>query len=182
RKAVLFISFRRPSVSTKIARTQLIYNKGEKQMTKNIKFTPWDAKPFGIDTYELEDDAVETLRETENKRGHFTVKVEPLSSKEQLHEFGFYYCDTLLKPYCKKQQFQPYEDQRISLSEQIGIDELVDISSGSYHHGRFHRDFNLEKAKADNRYDRWLRQLYDEGNVWGLLYDEKLAGFFAFHD
>lgn len=151
-------------------------------MKENIKFTPWDAKPFGIDTYELTDDAKETLEETAGVPGHFTVKVDPLSSKNHLHDYGFYYCDTLLEPYCKRKQFQPFEDENISLSEGIEKKSLLEISDGAYHHGRFHRDFNLKKEKADTRYDRWLAQLYDENRVWGLLYGDEVAGFFAFHD
>lgn len=150
-------------------------------MTEKIKSTPWDARAFGVDTYELEDARKETLQEAANKPGHFTVKVDPLSSKKNLHDHGFYYCDTLLKPSCKKQKFQPFTDESISLSDGIAVDELVSISSGSYQHGRFHRDFNVKKEWADRRYDRWLAQLYDENRVWGLLYDGVLAGFFAFN-
>lgn len=151
-------------------------------MTDKIKFTPWDARAFGVDTYELEDDQEPTLQETAEIPGHFTVKVDPLSSKKQLLDHGFYYCDTLLKPFCKQQNFRSFMDESISLTDGISVDELVSISSGSYQHGRFHRDFNVKKEWADRRYDRWLAQLYDENRVWGLLYDKELAGFFAYHD
>lgn len=149
-------------------------------MTENIHSTPWDARAFGIDTYELDMDDEKTLRATTEKKGHFTIKVDPLASKELLHEYGFYYSDTLLKPYCRKENFCPFDDANVSLSETIGINDLVDVSNGAYRHGRFHRDFNIGREKADNRYDRWLSQLYDEGCVWGLLYDGNLAGFIAY--
>lgn len=150
-------------------------------MTENIKSTPWDARAFGVDTYELTDASEETLQIAANKPGHFTVKVDPLSSKKNLHDHGFYYCDTLLKPSCQKDKFQPFSDEAISLSDNIALDDFVAISSGSYQHGRFHRDFKVKKAWADRRYDRWLAQLYDEGHVWGLLYNGALAGFFAYN-
>lgn len=151
-------------------------------MAETIKYTPWDAKAFGIDTYELENDNEETLRMANRTAGHYTVKVDPLASKRRLHEYGFYYCDTLLKPYCRIEHFRPFADGRISLSEDVSLNELVDVSSGAYKHGRFHRDFMIPKENADRRYDRWLAQLYRDNKVWALLYDGDLAGFFAFSD
>ncbi|HEX7065743.1 MAG TPA: GNAT family N-acetyltransferase [Bacillales bacterium] len=151
-------------------------------MTINIHSTPWDAKAFGIDTYELENHDEETLRATMEKPGHFTVKIDPLASKSLLHEYGFYYCDTLLKPYCWREKFNPFDDEKITLSEKISVNDLIKISNGAYHHGRFHRDFRISREKADIRYDRWLNQLYEENRVWALLYNKQLAGFFAYHD
>jgi hypothetical protein len=46
----------------------------------------------------------------------------------------------------------------------------------------FHRDFNLDKARADLRYDAWLRQLCEKDAVYGLLWHDKLAGFVAHVD
>lgn len=114
--------------------------------------------------------------------GHFTVKIDPLASKKNLYDFGFYYCDTLIEPVCNKQHFQPYKDEAITLADNLEKADLVAISSGSYQHGRFHRDFRIKKEWADRRYDNWLAQLYDEGHVWGLLYDDVLAGFFAYNE
>ncbi|HET7578691.1 MAG TPA: GNAT family N-acetyltransferase [Bacillales bacterium] len=148
-------------------------------MIENIQYTPWDARIFGIGTYELLDTSEETLNEARDIPGHLTVKVDPLQSKQLLHQYGFYYCDTLLKPSCSKETFRPFYDERISMSRDTGLNDLLSISDGVYRHGRFHRDFHLDKSVADQRYNQWLSQLYDKGHAWGLLYDGKLAGFMA---
>lgn len=148
-------------------------------MKENIQYTPWDARVFGIDTYELQDTSEKTLNETRDIPGHFTVKVDPLQSKHLLHQYGFYYCDTLLKPFCHKEDFHPFDNERISLSRETGLDEFLSICDGAYRHGRFHRDFQLDKPLANQRYNQWLSQLYDQNRVWGLHYDGALAGFIA---
>jgi len=112
-------------------------------------------------------------------RGHFTIKVDPSSSKGILHEYGFYYCDTLIKPFCDEKQFIFFENKKAALAVDVAIDELVTVSHGAFN-GRFHRDFNIRKELADLRYDNWLRELYDKKGVFGLMYDNELAGFFAF--
>jgi RimJ/RimL family protein N-acetyltransferase len=124
----------------------------------------------------------EALNKSEQLKGHFTIKVDPLASKKWLHEYGFYYTDTLLTPVCKQEQFTPFENKKIALTTGIDRSDIVAVSNGAYHHGRFHRDFSLIREGADQRYDNWLGQLYEKGNVWGLLYDNELAGFFAFQD
>ncbi|WP_407639160.1 GNAT family N-acetyltransferase [Alteribacillus iranensis] len=113
-------------------------------------------------------------------KGHFSIKVDPLASKELLHEYGFYYTDTLLTPVCTRDQFVPYDHDKIDVISEVEKGEVIAISEGIYEHGRFHRDFMLERRLADQRYDNWLGQLYDEGTVWGFVYDEELAGFFAY--
>jgi ribosomal protein S18 acetylase RimI-like enzyme len=50
---------------------------------------------------------------------------------------------------------------------------------GAFSHGRFHRDFNLSKVQADQRYDKWLMQLHGAGKVYGVCYRGKLAAFIA---
>ena len=141
--------------------------------------TPWDAKVFGIDTYEIRSLSQETLEEAIKLRGHFTVKVDPRSSKKILSDYGFYYCDTLVEPYCNGAGFVYSEHKTASVSRSVDIDELLTISEGAFY-GRFHRDFNVDRRLADLRYDMWLREHYDKGDVFGLIFDNKLAGFFAF--
>lgn len=53
---------------------------------------------------------------------------------------------------------------------------------GVFKHGKFHRDFHVEKFAVDQRYNRWLSQLYKENIVWGLICDGHLAGFAAIKD
>ena len=45
-----------------------------------------------------------------------------------------------------------------------------------------HRDFNVDKRAADLRYDTWLRELFSQNNVMGLMFGNTLAGFFAISD
>jgi ribosomal protein S18 acetylase RimI-like enzyme len=54
------------------------------------------------------------------------------------------------------------------------------ILDGAFTYGRFHRDFSLDKKAADQRYARWLKELYLSGNIFALLFENQLAGFFAF--
>lgn len=148
-------------------------------MDASINNTPWDTKVFGIDTYEIVDPSTRTLSKTVDIPGHFTVKVDPLASKQELHNYGFYYCDTLLKLVCLKEHFHSYDDERVSISEYTPLEELLKVSDGVFRHGRFHRDFNLDPGLADERYNRWLTQIYNEGHIWGFLFDGELAGFLA---
>lgn len=149
--------------------------------------TPWDSKTFGISTFEIQvspnkEIFHQVLNQVviSNKPGHYTVKVDPVTSKKLLHEYGFYYCDTLLEPYCKLEELKTYTKTGISLSKSVSLDALIEVCHGAFIHGRFHRDFNLDKVKADIRYDSWLQQLYGTNNVFGLMYNENLAGFWGF--
>lgn len=137
---------------------------------------------MGIDTYELTELSEAALEQCNQMKGHFTIKVDPLAPKKLLHKNGFFYTDTLLKPVCKREQFTPYNSNDVQISSKISRGDVIEISNGAYHHGRFHRDFSLNKGAADKRYDNWLGQLYDAGNVWGLLFERELAGFFAYQD
>lgn len=112
-------------------------------------------------------------------KGHFTVRVDPLSSKKFLHEYGFYYCDTLIEPYCRQSDFKYCKHDDVKLSRSANIEDLVAISHGAFY-GRFHRDFNIDKRLADLRYDTWLRQLYDAGNVFSIMFDNVVAAFFGY--
>ena len=145
---------------------------------KGILPTPWDRAVFGFKTYEIQTVTQEVLEAVQNLPGHFTVKVSSLSSKKLLDQYGFYYCDTLIEPYCDKKNFISHEDNRISLSKEVDVESLVRLTHGSFI-GRFHRDFNVDPERADARYDQWLRQLDREGKVTSLLYSQELAGFFA---
>lgn len=141
--------------------------------------TPWDAKTFNIDTYEIIRYEEEALKAIHTMPGHFTIKVDPLDDKKLLHKYGFYYCDTLLEPFCKKDRMTYFDNEDTGISCSAPIDELVAISHGAYSHGRFHRDFNLPKPLADLRYDNWLRDIYERGGVFALTYKAEIAGFFG---
>lgn len=144
-----------------------------------FKSTPWDSAALGVDTYEIADPSREMLEVAVRIPGHYTVRVGPLVSKQLLHEHGFYYCDTLIEPYCTAGRFLPFDEGAVGISRDTALEPLLAICHGAFSHGRFHRDFNLPKAQADQRYDNWLAQLHDAGKVYGLLYQGKLVGFIA---
>ena len=153
-----------------------------------IKKTPWDSKVFGINTFEIvyNSEEKEILNQvlkkivSENQVGHYTIKVNPLFCKNILHEYGFYYCDTLIEPYCNSENLMIFNKEGISLLSSVPLEELVKISNSAFAYGRFHRDFKINKNQADSRYNSWLKELYQEKKVWGIMYYEELAGFWGF--
>lgn len=150
-------------------------------ISKYIISTPWDSRAFGLDTFEILNVSEDILKQIfkDNQPGHYTVKVDPLASKKILHDFGFYYCDTLIEPYCNQYQFVDFQKEGICISRSISIDNLMNICHGAFSHGRFHRDFNLDKNLADIRYDLWLRELYDSQNTFGLMHHDEIVGFWG---
>ena len=154
----------------------------------SITDTPWDSTIFGVKTYEVNftsnDNLEQSIKEViKSKRyGHYTVKIDPLFSKDILHKFGFYYCDSLIEPFCLRKNFVDYFDKAISLSQNVGLDRIRDICNSAFSHGRFHRDFNIPKSLASERYIQWLQDLWDQNQVFTLMYHDEVAGFFAFSD
>jgi ribosomal protein S18 acetylase RimI-like enzyme len=155
-------------------------------MSENIILTPWDSKAFGINTFEItyisDDNFKELVNKIfrENQSGHYTVRLDPLKSKRLLDEFGFYYCDTLIEPYCSFDDLIVHQREEISLSEVVDINLLAKTVYGAFRHGRFHRDFNLNRDLADIRYDLWLRELYQVNQVFGLMLRDEIAGFWGY--
>ncbi|MFC4618825.1 GNAT family N-acetyltransferase [Camelliibacillus cellulosilyticus] len=141
--------------------------------------TPWDRRVFGIDTYEITTVTDERLERLSQKPGHFSVRVPPLFPKRILHETGFYYCDTLIEPYCQKKHFKDFHDDRAEAGRNLDPDQAVPFCRKAFQYDRFHRDFNLDKAKADERYEQWMRAIAQKGALIGLWFEKKLAGFFA---
>jgi ribosomal protein S18 acetylase RimI-like enzyme len=147
-----------------------------------IKATPWDTAAFGIPTWELLEYSTDALQQATRTVGHHTIKVDPLADKRLLHEYGFYYCDTLIEPYCHAEHFVAFDAVSVGISHDVRWEPLLAVCHGAFSHGRFHRDFNLPKLQADVRYDNWLAELYDAGKVFGLLFQSELAGFIAVVD
>ena len=145
--------------------------------------TPWDSRVFGLETFEIvkaSEYILNLVFENNPKPGHYTVKTNPLFSKKILHNYGFYYCDTLIEPYCNINNFIEFKEEKSSINDSIEIEELIKIAHGAFIHGRFHRDFNLDKNLADIRYELWLKDIYESQGVFGLMYDNNLAGFWGF--
>jgi hypothetical protein len=142
--------------------------------------TPWDSRALGMPTYEIKTLSEEVLKEVARSPGHFAAKVHPLSSKKLLHDYGFYYCDTLIEPYCTPERFIPFEDPEVHVSRSVAVDDLIEIARHAFIYGRFHRDFNIDGKLADLRYIMWLKDLWNSGEVFGLIYQDELAGFLGY--
>lgn len=143
-----------------------------------IERVPWDSAALGCEAYELASAAPEILAQA-RAAGHYTVRVDPLADKRALHEHGFYYCDTLIEPYCAARKFVPQPHPAAAASRVTDVEPLLAICRGAFQQGRFHRDFNVERARADRRYENWLRTLHAAGKVYGLTWQGELAGFIA---
>jgi len=142
-----------------------------------IKPVPWDTEAFGMPVWELASYSEAALRQAAQIAGHHTIKVDPLSDKRLLHEYGFYYCDTLIEPYCNAVRLRTVQHPDATISKRVDAGQALLIGHGAFAHGRFHRDFNISKADADLRYDNWLKQLLEKEQVFGLYWQGALAGF-----
>ena len=145
-----------------------------------IKSTPWDSAAFGMPTWELLEYSRVALQQAARTSGHHTLKVDPLSDKRLLHEFGFYYCDTLIEPVCTAGRLRAVHQPEATISKEFDVESVMNICHGVFAHGRFHRDFNLPKAASDLRYDNWLKQLISSKQVFGLYWKDELAGFIGY--
>lgn len=149
---------------------------------EQIKPTPWDTLAFGIQTWELVEYTQELLLKATQTPGHYSIKVDPLVDKRILHEYGFYYCDTLIEPYCNASRLRKFQHKQATFSKSFDTKHALAICHGAFVHGRFHRDFNINKTCADTRYDNWFIQLCDAQQVYGLYWQNELAGFIAYID
>jgi len=145
----------------------------------NIHPTPWDTKAFGLNCFEITELSEQTLAHASANPGHYTIKVDPLADKELLHRFGFYYTDTLIEPVCFSETLINHYNPDCTITNNVELDLLLPMCDNSFLHGRFHRDFNLPDAFADQRYKQWLSQIYVEHEVFGLYFQKQLAGFIA---
>jgi len=145
-----------------------------------IEATPWDTATFGIPTWELLKYSEDAIQQALQNAGHYTLKVNPLADKKLLHEYGFYYCDSLIEPYCNAERLHVAKHHDATISREVDAEQVLVICHGAFIHGRFHRDFNLRKAIADLRYDKWLVQLIEAQHVYGLYWQDVLAGFIGY--
>ena len=150
------------------------------KVSKHIVKISWDTEVLGIDTYEIGHLSREVMDEVSRMSGHFTVKLDPLSSKKILHENNFYYCDTLIEPHCTVEMFIPFEHDAVSVVHLADIGQLADMTHYDFSYDRFHRDFNIKKERADLRYSNWLKQLCDSESVFVIMFSGHTAGFFGF--
>ncbi len=145
-----------------------------------IKLTPWDTAAFGLSVWELLEYSEASLQQATQTPGHHNIKVNPLADKQLLHEYGFYYCDTLIEPRCNAARLRTVLHPDATISKTVDADQTLAIGHGAFTHGRFHRDFNLPRAAADLRYHNWLKQLLEAQQVYGLYWQGDLAGFICY--
>ena len=145
-----------------------------------ISPTPWDAAVFGMPTWELLDYSEVALQQARLNAGHYSIKIDPLADKRLLHDYGFYYCDTLIEPYCNAARLRLMLHADAHIAKESNSGQLLPICHGAFVHGRFHRDFNLAKEASNLRYDNWLLQLIEKRQVYSLYWQDGLAGFIAF--
>lgn len=144
-----------------------------------IKETPWDAPVLGCRTYEITEYCEPALQAAAQVAGHHTIRVSCLADKGLLHRYGFYYCDTLIRPVCEPSRLRAVTHPEATITESYDAERLLAICHTAFTHGRFHRDFNVARAAADARYRRWLAQLIDARQVYALLWQGTEAGFIA---
>lgn len=144
-----------------------------------IRETPWDSAALGMPSYEITEYSPAVLHAAEDMPGHHTIRVSPLADKSLLHEQGFYYCDTLIRPVCSPERLRPETHARATISDMFEADDILKICRSAFTHGRFHRDFNIARDKADKRYTQWLAQRIDSREVHALRWEGATAGFIA---
>ncbi len=144
-----------------------------------IEPTPWDARALGARTFEVKRVTPEAMALVAATPGHYTAKVDPLSSKRLLHESGFYYCDTLIEPHCGRGELVEHPRAGVEVSRDVALERVMALGHGAFSHDRFHRDFNVPAAAADARYDNWLAQMHAQGQVFGVSMDRELVAFIA---
>jgi hypothetical protein len=147
-----------------------------------IKPVPWDSAAFNIPAWEVNEYSADALQQAVRTCGHHTIKVSPLADKRLLHDYGFYYCDTLIKPFCDASRLRSVMNSEATISKAVDAEKLLEICHGAFEHARFNRDFNLPLGLADLRYDKWLKQLLDARQVYGLFWQGKVAGFIGYNE
>ncbi|USX21907.1 GNAT family N-acetyltransferase [Oxalobacteraceae bacterium OTU3REALA1] len=155
--------------------------------TPPLRPSPWDQAAFGFPAWELTEYSAAALAAADATPGHQSIKVDPLADKGLLHAHGFYYADTLLETHATRERLRPLKPldghnmssaaKIVRISRQFDRDAALAICHGAFAHGRFHRDFALAPGLAARRYDNWLGQLIDAGQVWGLFAEDALGGF-----
>lgn len=147
-----------------------------------LKPTPWDKRTFHIDTYEVIDVNEDTLTLTDELEGHYTLKIDPLSNQQIVHEHGFYYVDSLIEPRCKREDLHLFHQDTVLLTTDYDQERMLEIAATTFEHGRFHRDFNIPNKLADERYMHWVNDLIIENCMYALVYEGKEIGFYGYKD
>ena len=148
----------------------------------SLRETPWNTRAIGMPTFEITEVGEKALGRIVPRLepGHYTVRVDPQSSKRALHELGFYYCDTALTYFCRPDMLMDFSRADVTLVRTAPREELIAIADASFAHGHFHRDFNVDGARADERFNRWVEDIHGSGDYYALMHEGAVAGFFAY--
>lgn len=139
-----------------------------------------DSMLFSMDAFDIPVISGAALKEILKYPGHYTYKTNPLECKKILYENDFYYCDTLLEPYCSQNRFHFFENELANFGAMAKLEDLLCIGKNAFIYGRFHRDFKLDNMMAEQRYNNWLTNFYDKKLIYTLYYANSLAGFVAY--
>jgi ribosomal protein S18 acetylase RimI-like enzyme len=140
---------------------------------------PWDTKAFCFNCYEVSPLELDHLEELRKIPGHFTLRLNPLMSADQIQQFGFKYVDTLIVPACHRDDFVAYSNSQVSIAKSINLSDVSSLASNAFMHGRYHRDYSIPRHLAEKRYQNWLNDLYVADKVVGIEYQGRLAAFIA---
>lgn len=146
----------------------------------HFNHNPSDSILFGMNAYDVPELSSAALTEMSIFPGHYTYKANPLACKQQLYENDFYYCDTLVEPSCIVENLRYFDNELANIGELAPLNELHAICANAFNYGRFHRDFNVENAMAEQRYQKWLANLYNDKSIYTLYYANELAGFVGY--
>lgn len=144
-----------------------------------LRESPWDTRALGYPAYELLSADENALRQATQVKGLVTVRVDPLADKRLLAKYGFYYCDTLLVPFCSVQYLRDSQDRRAELRNDFDESVALQTAFEAFSHGRMLRDRNIEQNRAKNRFKNWLVDLLRKRCVSGLFWQGQQAGFIA---
>lgn len=151
-------------------------------MINEIIKTPWDSIALNRPTYEIKKINNKSISWMKKHAGHYTLRLDSLEPKGELEALGFYYCDTLIEPQCKRENLRPTNEELFEVERLSDVDSIISICFDNFKHDRFHKDKHIKKSEADIRYANWVYDIQEKGNVLSLLYKSELVGFWAYKD
>jgi L-amino acid N-acyltransferase YncA len=138
---------------------------------------PWDTETFGFPVHEIQipDDAPEALEQhlpqlcdrLSRSRPALLVCKVPLASVARpgkaLSRHGFYVVETLIEVHtalARVKLFAPRLAQALELrsARPEDLPALVRMAQHAFQKDRFHADPNLSQARADQRFEDWVRR------------------------
>lgn len=147
----------------------------------SYRYTPWDAKSFGVDTREImsveyqdENDLGQLLSEFEKTIDgdaliYFRQDSNDQAAKKVLFLNGYYIAEAALQiklTKIKNIDFSKIYRNNLEIDDQINeedISQLQDIAYHSFNYSRFHEDPFLDIEKSRERYANWILDLIEQG-------------------